>query len=53
MPVSLITSGKAPPEVEINGIPQAIASTAAKPNPSYNDGITASSASQYIFLNSV
>ena len=46
IPVSLITSGSAPPEDEIKGTPQAIASIAANPKPSYKEGMIASSASQ-------
>ena len=34
IPASFTTSGKAPPELETKGIPHAIASIAANPNPS-------------------
>ena len=41
MAASPITSFKPPEVVEISGTPQAIASPAPKPKPSYKDGITA------------
>jgi len=41
MPVSPTTSGSAPPLVLMTGTPQAIASEAGMPKPSYKDGTTA------------
>ena len=47
-----MTSFKPPDWVEINGNPQAIASPAPKPKPSYSEGITLICAEEYKETNS-
>jgi len=44
MPALPTTSGNAPPVVLMTGTPQAMASPAGRPKPSYNDGTTAAQA---------